>query len=382
MAAGHRVRVGYLSPDFREHSVVYFIESVLQHHDRERFEVYCYQSGAQDAITARVKARVEHWRSVGGISNEELEQVLRADELDILVELSGHTQGNKLEVLARRIAPVQVTYLGCPNTTGVPSIDYRITDARADPPGDADALHVEKLFRLPETFLCYAPPVIGGETGETPPSPVHRNGHITFASFNNVAKISPVTIRLWSRILASVPDSRLLIKSRGFQDPGLRSLLLSRFSEQGIDPRRIAVMEPIVHLQAHLQAYRGVDIGLDSFPYHGTTTTMEALWMGVPVVTLAGDRHASRVGVSILSTLGLTDLVAQTEDEYVAIAARLAVDIPALDALRQSLHSRLIQSPLTDGARFTAQLEQAYRQMWQEVLIRPTQNPSTRAAGA
>ena len=371
--ASRRIRVGYLSPDFREHSVVYFIEPVLQHHDRDRFEVYAYQTGAQDAITARVKARVEHWRSVGGISNEQLEQVLREDDLDILVELSGHTQGNSLGVMARRIAPVQVTYLGYPNTTGVPSIDYRITDARADPPGDADMLHIEQLVRLPETFLCYAPPAIADDT---PVAPVHRNGHITFASFNNVRKITPVTIWLWSRILASVPDSRLLIKSRGFQDPGLRALVLSRFSEQGIDSGRVAVMEPIVHQEAHLKAYREVDIGLDSFPYHGTTTTMEALWMGVPVVTLQGDRHASRVGVSILCALGLTDLVAQTEDEYVQIAVRLATHVQDLDTLRQSLRSRLSQSPLTDGARFTAHLEQAYRQMWQDALARSNPNPS------
>jgi predicted O-linked N-acetylglucosamine transferase (SPINDLY family) len=305
--------------------------------------------------------------AVRDIADDDLERILRKDQLDILVELAGHSARQRLPVLARRVAPAQVTYLGYPNTTGIAAIDYRITDARADAPGEADTLHVEKLIRLPESFLCYAPPATSGQALA---GPVRRNGYITFASFNKFAKISPLTVELWSRILAAVPGSRLLIKSRGLQDPGLCGPFLQRFVAQGIGADRITLMQPTPDPQGHLQTYGNADIALDTFPYNGTTTTMEALWMGVPVVTLAGDRHASRVGASILSTLDLADWVADSADEYVNIATRLAADVQALDTLRQSLRLQLSRSPLTDGARFTAHLEQAYLQMWQETLIR------------
>jgi len=364
---GHRVRVGYLSPDFWLHSVAHFMVPILHHHDRGRVEVFCYHNGRnEDAMTARLKSRAEHWRHTAGLSDDALERTLRADKLDILVELSGHSDHHRLSVLTRRVAPIQVTYLGYPNTTGVPAIDYRITDARADPPGESDGLHVENLVRLPETFLCYAPPAVRAETS---PAPVHRNSHVTFGSFNNFAKLTPLTIKLWSRILAAT-NSRLLIKTRGLQDPGLRALLLERFLKYGVDAERLELMPPILDQREHLQTYSEVDIALDSFPYHGTTTTMEALWMGVPVVTLEGDRHAARVGTSILSGLGLAELVAHSEDEYVQIATRLAAPDSPLDVLRQSLRSRLTESPLTDGARFTAHLEEAYFKMWEEMLNR------------
>ena len=226
---------------------------------------------------------------------------------------------------------------------------------------------MEKLVRFPKTFLCYAPPAV---TVEMTAAPVHRNGYITFASFNNFAKLSPLTIRLWSRILASSPNSRLLIKTQGLQDPGLRALLLERFLDQGVDRDRIKLMPPILDQREHLQTYSEVDVALDPFPYHGTTTTLEAIWMGVPVVTLEGDRHAARVGASILSCLGLDELVAHNEDEYVRIATRLAGPNSPLDVLRQSLRSRLSESPLTDGARFTADLEQAYFKMREDMLTR------------
>jgi predicted O-linked N-acetylglucosamine transferase (SPINDLY family) len=365
---GHRIRIGYLSPDFWLHSVAHFMVPILSHHDRSRVEVFCYHTGKrEDSMTARLKSCVEHWRQTAELSDEELERTLRTDKLDILVELTGHSDHHRLTVLARRVAPIQVTYLGYPNTTGVPTIDYRITDARADPPGESDRLHVEKLVRLPETFLCYAPPDVKVETTA---APLHRNGQITFASFNNFAKVTPFTIKLWSQVLASVPNSRLLIKTQGLQDPGLRALLLERFLKHGVGGDRIKLMPPIFDRREHLQTYNQVDIALDSFPYHGTTTTMEALWMGVPVVTLEGDRHAARVGASILSCLGLGELVARSEDEYTQIATRLAAPDSSLDVLRQSLRSRLGQSPLTDGARFTAHLEQAYFKMWDDMLAR------------
>jgi predicted O-linked N-acetylglucosamine transferase (SPINDLY family) len=359
---GHRLRVGYLSPDYWQHPVAHFIEPVLQHHDRKRFEVFCYHSGTrQDEVTARLKKRPEHWEVLGEISDDDLERKLRADRLDILVELSGHTNGSRLSVLARRVAPIQVTYLGYPNTTGLAAIDYRITDARADPPGESDELHVEKLVRLPKSFLCYAPPQTGDNRGI---APFRRNGHVTFGSFNNFAKISPTSIRLWASILTGVAGSKLFIKTHGLQDPGLRALLIERFEGAGVAAERILIAAPIASHREHMDTYNEVDIALDTFPYHGTTTTLDALWMGVPVITLAGDRHASRVGVSILSTLGLTEYVARVPDQYVALAVDLAGDAEKLDRYRRSLRERLASSPLTDGRDFTEKLEHAYLEMW------------------
>jgi predicted O-linked N-acetylglucosamine transferase (SPINDLY family) len=221
---GHRLRIAYLSPDYRQHPIAFFIEAPLQHHDRTRFEVFCYHTdGRVDATTRRLKALADHWRWMVAPSEQALEQVIREDGIDILVELSGHTEGHQLGVLARRVAPVQMTYVGYPNSTGLPAIDYRITDARADPPGEADRLHVEKLLRLPDSFLCYTP---ADSTIDIATPPVRRNGFITFGSFNNFAKLSSTLLGLWARILASVPGSRLMIKTRGLQDPGLRTLLL------------------------------------------------------------------------------------------------------------------------------------------------------------
>jgi protein O-GlcNAc transferase len=356
-----RVRIGYLSPDFRHHSVTYFIEPVLEHHDPARFEVFCYDTGTRnDVVTTRLKGRVEHWRSMARVSHEDLERVLRADELDILVELSGHSDEHRLPVLARRVAPVQVTYLGYPNTTGLPTIDYRVTDALADPQGDSDNLHVETLVRLPGSFLCYRPP----ERGESPPPrPFRRKGHITFGSFNNFPKITPTCIALWAEVLSRVPASRLLIKTHGLQDPGLRALLMRQFNQAGVGNDQLSILPPTPDHREHLQAYGEVDIALDTFPYHGTTTTLDALWMGVPVITLAGDRHASRVGVSIMSALELTELVARTPDRYVEAAVQLACNVDELERLSGSFRRRLTSSPITDGRGFAAKLETAYLEM-------------------
>lgn len=356
-----RIRLGYLSPDYYRHPIAYFIEAALRYHDRGRFEVFCYHTGTRrDEITDRLMKHVEHWESVPGLSDDELEKRLRDDQLDIVVELTGHTGGQRLAVLARRIAPVQVTYLGYPNTTGVREVDYRLTDALADPPGDADALYVEQLVRLPETFLCYTPPGDGPAPCEPPQT---RNGFVTFGSFNNFSKMSATTVELWARILARAPHSRLFIKTIGLQDPGLRELLLGRFANLGIGSERI-VLAPMTlsHLE-HFEAYSEVDIGLDTFPYNGTTTTLDALWMGVPVVTLNGNRHAGKVGLSILSALGLPELVAPTPDAYVETALGLAADSRRTLDLRRTLRDRLMGSVLTDGARFCGHLEGAFLQM-------------------
>jgi predicted O-linked N-acetylglucosamine transferase (SPINDLY family) len=361
-AASHRIRVGYLSPDYRQHPVSHFIEPVLRHHDRGRFEIFCYHSDArEDPVTTRLRGWVENWRSLGGASDAELENVLRGDGLDILVELSGHTDGHRLGVLARRIAPIQITYLGYPNTTGLAAIDYRITDGRADPPGESDGLHVEKLVRLPKTFLCYTPPEIAGSFR---PGPLRRNGYVTFCSFNNFRKISPTCITLWARVLSSTPNSKLLIKTFGLQEPALRASLLEQLERAGAKSDRVSIAAATQSHRDHMEAYGEADVALDTFPYNGTTTTFDALWMGVPVITLAGDRHSSRVGLSILSTLGLTEFAAQTPDQYVAAAVQLAGDPGKLEQLRGSLRERLASSPLTGGRGFTTDLEEAYLQIW------------------
>jgi predicted O-linked N-acetylglucosamine transferase (SPINDLY family) len=366
---GHRVRIGYLSGDLRRHPVGYFMEPVLQYHDRSRFEVFCYHTHAEeDDLSARLRARVDHWRAVGGLSADDLERALRADRLDLLVELSGHSDGHRLAVVARRVAPVQATYLGYPNTTGLRAVDYRITDAQADPPGESDALHTERLVRLPGTFLCYAPPY-AGEPAARPP--VRARGRITFGSFNNFAKLSASNIALWARVLDAMPDATLLIKTSGLQDPGLQELVAERFRAAGIDRARLELTAPNDSIEEHMRCYDRVDIALDSYPYHGTTTTMDALWMGVPVVTLRGDRHAARVSASILHTLGLDELVAGSAQEYAAIAQRLARDPDQLETLRRTLRERVRASPLMDGTRFTRELENAYLRMWQNALDAP-----------
>ena len=363
---GHRVRIGYLSPDYRQHPIAFFIEAPLRHHDRTRYEIFCYHTdGRVDPMTRRLKALADHWRWMVAPSEQALEQVIREDGIDILVELSGHTEGHQLGVLARRVAPVQVTYLGYPNTTGLAAVDYRVTDARADPPGQADRVHVEKLVRLPQAFLCYAPPE---NVGDVSPSPERRNGFITFGSFNNFAKLSPTVIGLWAKILAAVPGSRLMIKTQGLQDPGLRALFVSLVERAGVDRQRVSIVNPTQSHREHMDAYAQMDISLDTFPYHGTTTTLDALWMGVPVVTLAGDRHASRVGLSILAAVGLTELVAHSPDEYVAIAVGLAANPAKLEELRRGLRARVAQSALTNGKAFTADLEHAYRDIWTAAL--------------
>ena len=357
-----RLRLGYVSPDLREHSVARFLEPVLARHDRARFEITCYCDVAHpDAVTARLRGLCDHWRETAGLPHERLAEQVRADGIDILVDLAGHTAHNRLPAFARKPAPVQVSWLGYPNTTGLTAIDFRLTDASADPPGHTESLHSEALFRLPHGFLCYGAPQ---DAPEPAPPPSQSTGRITFGSFNNLAKTTPQVIRFWSRILEALPGSRLLLKSRATGDPGARRQLLARFAEAGIPDERIGFLDPLPSHRAHLAAYGRIDIALDTFPYNGTTTTCEALWMGVPVITLAGRVHAARVGVSLLTQIGLEELIAADEAAYVDTAVGLAIDGERLAGLRGGLRDRMRQSPLCDAAGFTSDLEDAYRHMW------------------
>jgi predicted O-linked N-acetylglucosamine transferase (SPINDLY family) len=358
-----RLRVGYLSPDFRRHSVAYFIEPVLAAHDRRQVEVFCYASVLnRDEVTDRLQGLADRWRDVVGLGDGEAAETICADGVDILVDLAGHTGNSRLSVLARKPAPVQGTWLGYPNTSGMTAVDFRVTDSVADPEGQADALHTERLVRLDGGFLCYKPPADAPAVG---PLPAHENGFVRFASCNNLAKAAAPAIAAWARILARVPGSRLLLKSKPLVHDGARRLVAERFMAAGVGADRLDMLGWIVD-GTHLEVYRRVDVGLDTFPYNGTTTTCEALWMGVPVVTLAGDRHAGRVGASLLARVGLDDLVTRSGDDYVERAVALAGDLGALAALRWGLRGRVAASGLLDAARFARGLEEAYRRLWRQ----------------
>jgi predicted O-linked N-acetylglucosamine transferase (SPINDLY family) len=271
-------------------------------------------------------------------------------------------------VFAQKPAPIQVSYLGYPNTTGMATIDYRLTDAWADPPGAADALHTEKLIRLPAGFLCYSPPKDSPAVGTLPS--LARGGAISFGSFNNLAKLTAEAIELWSRILGAVPGSRLLIKNRVSADPKIAAAIVNAFGRHDIDRDRIDVRAPLPTMTEHLQAYGEIDIALDTFPYNGTTTTCEALWMGVPVVALAGNTHAARVGVSILQQVNLSELIAISAEQYVQTAVMLASDSSRLQTMREGLRNRLAASMLLDAAQITGEIESAYLAMWNQWSIR------------
>jgi predicted O-linked N-acetylglucosamine transferase (SPINDLY family) len=357
-----RLRVGYISPNFCIHSVAYFIDAVLECHDRTAFEVTCYANvDKRDQYTERLRGLSDRWRDVYGMDDEQVAAIIRDDAIDILVDLAGHTGGNRLLVMARHPSPVLVAYLGYPNTTGLKQIAYRISDAWADPPGVSDAVHSEKLLRLPSGFLCFRPPPACPDVLDPP---VLQEGHVTFGSFNNTAKVNARVIEVWSRILRALPDSRMIIKSRHVADAGARRVLLDNFSEHEVAVERIEIVRGLIPREDHFRLYGRVDVGLDPFPYNGTTTTCEALWMGVPVITLDGETHRARVGVSLMHQVGLLELIAATESAYVKLAVALARDRQRLRALRHALRERMAASPLMDAPCTVRELESSYRAAW------------------
>lgn len=370
-----RLKIGYLSPDFCRHPVADFIEPILAAHDRAGFQVFCYSGTARpDATTQRLMGLCEHWRDVSGDSDNLIAERVRFDALDILVDLAGHTGGGRPALMARKLAPVQACWLGYPNTMGLRAIDYRFTDANADPPGASDAFHTEKLFRLPDGFLCYRPTDTAPDPGE---APARANGYVTFGSFNNLSKVTDAMIALWSRLLADLPRARLVLKAYGLAAASARQDLLARFARHGIEAARLELLPPMDAFGEHLGAYRHIDIALDTFPYNGTTTTLEALWMGVPVVSLAGNTHVARIGLSVLSRAGLAELVAFSPQEYLAKALSLANDSGKRDELRKSMRARLRNSSLLDAKSFTRKLESAYREIW-EAYAKTEEKPPMR----
>ena len=356
-APERRLRVGYVSGDFRRHVVGFFVEPVLAAHDREVVSIHCYsETRRPDAATARLKAMAESWCDTAGLGDEAMAARIRADGIDILVDLAGHSAFNRLPVFALKPAPLQATWLGYPGTTGLAAMDYRLVDPVSDPEGSADTLATEALVRLRDGFLCYQPPPA--------PEPEREPGPLTFGSFNNLNKLSPPVLTLWAELLRRLPKTHLLLKSRQLADDAVARTLRRAFEKRGIAGERLALRGWTAGPEAHLETYRRVDIALDPFPYAGTTTTCEALWMGVPVVTLAGDRHAARVGASLLSHLGLEELIAADEAEYLEIAASLAANPGPRALLRASLRSRIVASPLGNAAALARRLEAAYRTMW------------------
>ena len=359
---GRRLRVAFLSPDLRAHPIAYFLEPLLAHLDRTAFEIFLYHDHAVvDAISQRLRGQAAQWRDFAGVPAGRVEAIIRADAPDILVDLAGHTGFNRLPLFARRLAPVQMTYLGYPDTTGLRAMDYRLVDAITDPVGEADALATEELVRFAPVGWAYAPPA---DAPAVAPPPAAKDGPVTFGCFNNFAKVSDATLRGWAGVLAAVPGSRLLLKDRALTQPAQQERVRARFAELGIDGGRIELLGRTSGLAAHLAHYARMDIALDAFPYHGTTTTCEALWMGRPVVTLCGDRHASRVGASLLTAAGHPEWIAEDWADYTRIAAGLAADLSMLAKISGGLRSDMECSPLLDHPRQAARFGAALREGW------------------
>ncbi len=363
-----RLHVAYLSGDFRVHSVANFIQPVLLRHDRSQVRVTLLSMVREpDGVTEALRTQADGWVEVGGLDDDRLCALIEELEVDILVELSGHTAFNRLSAVARKPAPVQVSWLGYPGSLGLSAMDWRFSDPVTDPP-EADALGFERIWRLEKGFLTFWPLMSDLPVAEPP---FRRKGHITFGSFNTIPKLSPTILSLWAELLRAVPDSRLYLKTKALGQEGTAEDFRRRMQAAGLDLDRVDLGGHKSLVKDHLSAYGEVDIGLDTHPYNGTTTSCEALWMGVPIVSLLGGTHVSRVGAAILTHLGLSSLVAETPADYVRIAARLADDREALARLRAGLRPMMQATDLCDSAAFTARLEQAYRAMWQQWCTGP-----------
>ncbi len=359
----HRpLTVGLVSGDFRSHAVATFLAGVLPEIDQSHFRLIGYATSAhRDRVTERIEGWLGGWRNATAMGDAALAEQIAADGVDILVDLSGHTMFNRLPVFALRPAPVQMSWLGYSGTTGVAEIDYVLGDRFVTPPGE-ELQFVEAPWRMPDSYLCWSPPQLDVAVGSLP---AQRNGHVTFGSFNNISKLSGATVALWSRVLDAVPGSRLLLKAGPLGEPAVAAATRQRFAGHGISEERLTLIGRVAEAAGHLSSYGEVDIGLDPIPYNGTTTTAEALWMGVPVLALRGDRFIAHVGESMLTSAGLPEWVAANEDDYVRRAKSFAADPAGLSLLRAQLRAQLVASPLCNGKRFARNLEAAWRGMWQ-----------------
>lgn len=360
-SADQKFRIGFLSPDFRQHPVGIFLAPLFAFIDKEEVSLHCYSEmydQQMDAVSYRIHALADTWTTTIGLSAAEAATKIHQDRIDILIDLAGHSANNRLDIMALKPAPIQVSWLGYVNTTGLPVIDYRISDSVTDPPG-SDAWHSEKIFRMPDAFFCFESPVDAPDIG---PLPALTRGMITFGSLNNPAKISPQVIAVWSKILEQTPHSHLIMVGAPFADEFIANRYRTLFSEQGVDPERID-LRATLPMREYMQLYNTIDIALDPFPHNGHTITCHTLWMGVPVITLRGERYASRMGASVLLGAGLEQLVATTTNDYISLATNLANDLSRLSDLRDSMRDRLSQSPICDTARFARHFLQAMKTM-------------------
>jgi len=360
-----RLKIGYVSPDFFSHSQSFFMLPLLQNHDHRQFEIVCYsRTQLADYRTEQIRRCADVWRDVQNKNPAQIAEQIYRDRIDILVDLTMHMANSNLLIFARKPAPVQVTWLAYPGSTGLDVINYRFTDPYLDPPGLDDAYYSEESFRLPDTFWCYDPLIDESRASEFGINdlPALKNGYITFGCLNNFCKINQGVLQLWAKVFAAISNSRLLLLTPKGQG---RRELLDNFSKLGVDPKRVELADFSPRVE-YLRLYHRIDIGLDTVPYNGHTTSLDSFWMGVPVVTLIGKTVVGRAGWSQLSNLGLGELATKTPEEFVDVVSRLANDLPRLKELRTGLRRRIQQSPLMDAKRFAGNLESAYRRMWQK----------------
>ena len=356
-----KLRIGYVSGDFRSHAVNYFFEPLLTHHDKRHFEIFAYTTTSEeDEVTARLKPHFDRWQNIRYLDDDAAADLIESDAIDILIDMSGHMAANRLLVFARKPAPVQATWLGFTTTTGVSAIDYRITDLHTDPVGMTERYNTETLLRLPKSFCCYEP-------RRDIPAPIDHvpsddNGYVTFGCFNNFSKVTDRTLKRWAEILERVTDSRLLLEIIGIDGPDFKAQTLARLARLGLPVDRV-ILEPRKRSNQYV-LYDRIDIALDPFPFNGGTTTLDALWMNVPVVALAGGYFTARLCASILENIGLPELIATDEDGYVARAVALAADLDRRRALRRDLRQMMARSPMMDFSSFARDIETAYREMW------------------
>lgn len=374
-----KLRIGYLSGDMRTHSVAHFLLPLLEAHDRNVVTVLGFPSVKRpDAMTERLRSACDEWIPVIGLSDDDAALAIRSAKVDILVELGGHTGDSRLMVLDRRPAPVQVSWCGYPQTTGLEAVQYRLTDALVDPEGDVDRHYVESLVRLPSGFLCYDAPQ---DAPDVAPLPSTNSSVITFGSFNTLAKMTPKVVELWARIVRKAGNARLLLKATPLSDPMVCDYVRQQFAKHDFDLAKLVLEGRTSGQAAHLSRYAEVDIALDPFPYSGTTTTFEALWMGVPVISLQGDRHVARVSAALLHRVGLESLVATTPKQYQTLALDLAKNKKRLTELRAGLRPRMAGSSLCNKVGFAREVETAYRTMWQTFCRQVTAEPEAVSFG-
>ncbi len=356
------MRIGYISPDFKKHVVSYFFEPLLDEHNRDAVEVYGYGNiDRLDSTTSRLQKKFDCYRNIWDVNDDAVARIIEQDKIDILIDLAGHTRNNRLLVLARKPAPVQVTYLGYCDTTGMEAVDYLLTDCITAPP-ESQKYYTEQLTYLPGGYFCYTPPENAPVV--TPP-PAAKKGYVTFGTFTNNRRLNRRVLEVWTEILKLTPNSRLLLGFRGGDDEKVQEHYLSQFEECGVSRERIEISGGKAPSE-YIKQYNDVDIVFDTFPGNGGTTTCEALWMGVPVISLIDKHQNGRVGLSILSRLDMQCFAAATPAEYVAKAVALANKPESLMEMRASMRSRMAESSLCDRKRLARDVETAYRQMWRQ----------------